>query len=155
MTPVITQRNHTGTMKKKGIFFGGLGPQDVAQKEDQVGGALVQAAQEIREQVAPIRDINTDPVDILDELPLKVGAHAVKHLKLEIILGDLLRGGEANGLRDHARIVRGNGVVKAAWKEHLHEPDVVAIDVLFPGERHFIRLLIRTFAKANAASVGQ
>src|SRR6267378_4658968 len=155
MTPVITQRNQTGTMKKKGIFVGGLGPQDVAQKEDQVGGALGQAAHEIREPVAPIRDINTDPVAILDELPLQVGAHAVKHLKLEIILGDLLRGCEANRLRDHSRIVGGDGVVKPTGKKHLHEPDVVAIDVLFPGERHFIRLLIRTFAKANAASIGQ
>src|SRR5882762_6924303 len=111
MTPVITQRNQTGTMKKKGIFVGGLGPQDVAQKEDQVGGALGQAAHEIREPVAPIRDINTDSVAILDELPLQVRAHAVKHLKLEIILGDFLAGSEGNLLSVNSRTGRCNGVL--------------------------------------------
>src|SRR3979490_347161 len=102
MTPVITQRNQIGTMKKKGIFFGGLGAQDVAQKEDKVGGTLGQTAHEIGKPVAPIGDVNTDPIPIFDELPLQVRAHSVKHLKLEIILGDLLRGCEANRLRDHS-----------------------------------------------------
>src|SRR5260370_11930994 len=84
---------------------------------------------------------------------VQVGGHAVEHLELEIILGDLFAGGEAHGLRDHARVVRGDGVVKAAGEQHLHQADIVAIDVFFAGEGDFVGLLVGAFAETNAAAV--
>src|ERR1700681_484555 len=55
--------------------------------------------------------------------------------------------------RDHAGGVGGDGVVKAATQEHLHQADIVAIDVFFPRVGDFIGLLVRAFAKTNAAAV--
>src|SRR2546425_273998 len=107
----------------------GLVPEEIAQEEPQIGGPLGQSAHEIGKPVAAIWNINAEAVAVFNELSLQVGSHAIKHLELKIVLGDFLCGREANGLRDHARIVGGYSVVKAAGQQHLHQPRVIAIDV--------------------------
>src|ERR1700756_1741115 len=133
----------------------GLVPEEVAQEEHQVGGPLGQATHEIGKPIAAVWNINAEAVAVFNELPLQVGSHAVKHLELKIVLGDFLGRREANRLRDHARVVGGYGVIKAAGQQHLHQADVIAIDVFLSGVSDLIGFLVSAFTKANAAAVGQ
>src|SRR5260370_15771525 len=127
----------------------------MAQEDPQIGGPLGQWAHEIGKQVAAIWNINAEAVAVFNELSLQVGWHAIKDLEVKMVLGGFLGGREANGLGDHARIVGGYSVVKAAGQQHLHQPRVIAIDVFLSRVRHLIGFLVGTFAKANAAAVGQ
>src|SRR4029077_2472142 len=102
-----------------------LRAEEISQHEAEVGRALGKTAHEVGEPVVAIRNVNAQPVAILHKLALQVGAHAIKHLKLEIILGDLLGGRPANGFRNHVRIVRGYPVVEAAGQKNLHESKVI------------------------------
>src|SRR5229473_5664967 len=102
-----------------------LRAEKIAENEAEVRWPFGKAPHEIRKPVLAVGNVDADAVAILDEAALQIGAHSVQHLKLEIVLGDLLRGGMANGRRDHARIVRRNTVVKAAGQKHLHQANKV------------------------------
>src|SRR5207248_10968079 len=56
---------------------------------------------------------------------------------------------------DHARIVGGDAVVNAAFEQHFHKLDVVGVDLGFLLKSNFGRLLIGTFAEANANAFGK
>src|SRR6266404_4004477 len=92
----------------------GLGPEEIAQEEGEVGRPLGQAAHEIGKPIAAVWNINAEAIAVFNELALQVGSHAVQHLELKIVLGDFFGRREANGLRDHARIVCRYSVVEAA-----------------------------------------
>ena len=128
---------------------------EVAEEEGHIGGAFGQAAHEVGEPVVAEGDVDAHAVAVADELALQIGAHAIEHLKFEVVLGDLFGGGEANGGTDHARVVRGNGVIEAAGQEQLHQADVVGVNVGLFGIGNFSGFLIGALAQANAATVGE
>ena len=102
-----------------------LRAEEIAQQEAEVGGALGETAHEVGEPVVAVRNVNAQRGSHPSQAALQVGAYAIEHLKLEIILGDLLGRRPANGLRNHVRIVRGNAVVEAAGQQHLHQSNVI------------------------------
>ncbi len=91
-----------------------LPSQEIADEEADVGGTLCETAHEVGKPVAAEGNIDPDAIAILDQLALEIGAHAVQHLKFEIVLGNLLSRGKANGRGDHMRVVGGDAVVEAA-----------------------------------------
>ena len=129
--------------------------EEVAGEEGYVGGALGQTAHEVGEPVAAVGDVDAQAIAVFDEAALQVGAHTVEHLELKIILGDLFGGGEANGCGDHGGIVSGDSVIETASQEHLHQANVIGVDVFLFGEGHVGGFFVGAFAKANAAAVGQ
>src|ERR1700719_371429 len=96
----------------------GLGAaQEVAGEEGYVGGAFGQTAHEVGEPVAAVGDVDAQAIAVFDETALQIGTHTVEHLELEIVLGDLVGGGEANCGGDHGGSVGGNSVVEGAGPE--------------------------------------
>src|SRR5260370_8874286 len=94
-------------------------------------------------------------VAILDEAALQIGAPSIQHLKLEIVLGNLLRRRMANGRGDHARIMRGDTVVKPTGQKHLHQANKVSIDIRFPRKRNALRSLVGALHQPNPAPIAQ
>src|SRR5271156_2740657 len=105
--------------------------QKASDKETEVGGALGKAAHEIRDPIVAVGDVDAQAIAVFHQHALQVGTHAVQHLKLEIVFGNLPGGCRANGFRDHARVVRGDSVVKAAAQKNFHQTDIVEISVSF------------------------
>src|SRR5450432_3601861 len=134
------------------MFSEKLTAQEIPREERDVGGALGQAAHEVGEPFAAIRDVDAQAVAIFDETALKVSAHAVEHLKLKTIFGDVVCSGEANGRGNHGGIVSGYAVIDAAGQQHLHDANVIGVDVPFFRIGDFGRLLVGAFAEANAAT---
>src|SRR5580704_4429031 len=101
--------------------------QKASDKETEVGGALGKPAHEIREPVVAVGDVDAQAIAVFHKHALQVSAHAVEHLKLEIVFGNPPGGRPANGFRDHVRVVRGDSVVKAAGQKNFHQTDIVEI----------------------------
>src|SRR5690606_961584 len=85
------------------------------QEEPQVGGALGQAAGQVRVPGGPERHVHPHVVSHHRQPPLLVGSHPVEHLELER-LSPLA--GEVQGDRDEGRVVGGDG---RAHIRRLHE----------------------------------
>src|SRR5258708_6267152 len=119
-----------------------LGAEEISQQEAEVGGALSKAAHEIGEPVIAKGNVNAHAIAVFHKHALQVGAHAVKHLKLEIVLGNLPGGRPTNSFRNHARIVGSDPVVKAAWQENLHQSGKVEVDIFLARIGH-VRQLAR------------
>src|SRR5205823_10582115 len=122
-----------------GDAVGELLAEESADQEAEVCGTLGKTPHKIRKPVFAIRNVHADAIAILDQLALQISAYSVQHLKLKIVLGDLLRRGKANGCGNHARVVRRNGVIEAAGQQDLHQPDEIRVYVLFPREGNFFR----------------
>src|SRR5216683_1233669 len=91
-----------------------LRTEEVADEEAKVRGPLGEAPHKVRKPIVSERNVNADAIAVADEPALEIGAHAVQQLEFEIILGNLLGSGVADGCCDHARIMGGDGVIKAA-----------------------------------------
>src|SRR5215469_781080 len=66
-------------------------------EENQICGALGEAAHKVREPILAKRDVDADAIALLDELLLQVRADSIQHLKFKFVLGDVLLGGKADG----------------------------------------------------------
>src|SRR6266849_2278263 len=93
-----------------------LRTEEVADEEAKIRGPLGEAAHKVREPIVSERNVNADAIAVADEPALKIGAHAVQQLEFEIVLGNLLGCCVTDGCCDHARIMGGDGVIKAAGK---------------------------------------
>src|SRR5260370_15109536 len=127
----------------------------MAENETEVCGTFGEAAHKVGEPVLAVGNVDADAIAILDEPALQIGAHPVQHLKLEIVFGNLLRRGMANGRRNRARVVRGDTVIKTAGEKRLHQADEVGIDIDFPPIRNIFWLLVLALAKTDAAAIRQ
>src|SRR5271155_4153796 len=125
--------------------------QEIAEEEDEVGGALGEAAHEVGEPIGAEGDIDAEAVAIADELPLQVGADAVEHLKFELFAPNIFRAREFLRRPDHRGIVRGDAVVNAAREQQLHELHVIRVHVFFFGEANFGRFFVSALAETQAA----
>src|SRR5580704_3023512 len=129
-----------------------LRAEEISEQEAKVGGALSEAPHEIREPIVAKRNVNAESIAVLHEAALQIGADAVEHLKLKVILGDLFGSGPANGFRDHARVVGSDAVVKTAGQENLHKSNVIKVDVPLGGVRYVRWFLISAFTKPDSAA---
>src|ERR1700730_4036434 len=147
----------TGVIAQVRYFpFGRLGAaEEVRGEEGYVGGGLSQAAREVGEPVAAVGNVDAQAIAVFDEAALQIGAHTVEHLEFKIIFGDLFGSGEANGRGDHGGIVRGNSVIKTAGQEHLHQGNEIGVHVFLFGKGYFGGFFVGTFAKTDAATVGE
>src|SRR6266545_3533214 len=103
-------------------------PEEVAGEEENVGGALGEAAHEVGVPGAAEGYVDADPVALGGEAALEGAADAVEHLELEGVFGNAAGGGEVDGLVEDALVVGGDGGVRAFFQQQLHEEDEVAVD---------------------------
>src|SRR5215470_2897186 len=129
-----------------------LGAEEVADEEHQVGGALGEPAHDVGKPVLPVRNVDAQAIAVANQAALQILANAVEHLEFEIVLGNLFLGRPADSLRNHAWIVGGNAVVKAAGQKHAHQADIIAVHVGFARVSQVDGFLIRALAKADAAA---
>src|SRR5882762_9289208 len=95
--------------------------EEIAGKERQIGGPFSQTAHEIRKPVLPVRNIDSHAKAVAHQLLLQIGAHAVEHLKLEVLFGNFLFGRTTDGGRNHSWVMGGNPVIEAARQKHAHQ----------------------------------
>lgn len=128
--------------------------EEVGEEKLQVGGALGEAAHEIREPVGAVGNVDTQAIAFADELLLQIGANAVEHLKFELIAANSPLRGELLCGVEQARIVRGDGVINTGGKQKLHDARVIGVDIGFFRVGDGGRFLIGALDEANAAASG-
>src|SRR5205807_1653030 len=84
---------------------------------------------------------------------LEVAADAVQHLEFEGVAWNLLSHGECFGFVDDVLVMRRQAVVDAALQQHLHELDVVGIDLRLLLESNLGRFFVCPFAQADADAI--
>ena len=91
-----------------GLFF-----QHVSGYEEDVGGALGEAAHEVGVPLVAEGNVDADVVAFFDELLLEVATDAVEHLEFEAGGRDVVFFGVGFGGFDHFFIVCGEAVIEA------------------------------------------
>jgi len=119
------------------------GAEEVPGEEEDVGGALGEAAHEIGEPGFAIGDIEAHAEALCEEAALEVAADAVEHLKLK------LRRGKGEGGGDHALVVGGDGGAVAFGEEELGQGEVVGVDGGFFTEGEGGGLEVSALAEAD------
>src|SRR5271156_4584686 len=114
--------------------------EEISGYEQQVGGPLRQPAHKVGIPVGPKRNINPHPIAGGYQRPLQVAAHAVKHLKFELVRLDPAFFCEAAGGVNHVFVVGGDAMVETTGEQDLHQPDKVFVHVRLVWERQVGRL---------------
>ena len=138
---------------RKLLLFSGLGSEEVARQEEDVGGAFGQPAHEVGVPLGAEGDVDADAVALADELALQVAADAVEHLELEGWSFDLVRVSEAAEFVDDGLVVGGDAAKDLAGDHAFGELEVVGVDVGLAGEGDVVGFLVSTFAEADADSL--
>src|SRR5688500_3104398 len=96
--------------------------EDAADHKSDVGGALAEAAHEIREPLPAEWNVNTHQVAVLHQRRLKVASDSIQHLKLESVGGDGALERIGADVFDHFLVVRGDRRILAGVEEHVCQP---------------------------------
>src|SRR5829696_2218977 len=118
---------------------GELAADDVPDQEEQVRGALAEAARQVRVPLGAERGRDEDVVAAARELELELRAHAEEHLDLERVA----RGCLADRALDQPLVVRRDGDERARLNHPRHESRVRGVDVDLARHRHLRRLEVR------------
>src|SRR5258707_3768696 len=134
--------------------------EEVFGEEEDVGGALGEAAHEVGVPLRAEGDVDADAVALGGEAALEIAAYAVEHLELEGVLVDLVLVDEVAHLVDDGLVVGGDAAEDTfapgrigVGNHALHQVDVVGVDVGFGGERDVGALFVGSLAEANANSL--
>src|SRR6185437_4574862 len=100
---------------------------EILEEEEQVCRTFGEAAHEVRVPLRAEGDVNAHAPALAGEPLLQVAADAIEHLELESVGGDAAGAGIGEGRINDALVVGGDGVVKAAVEEALHQGDVVGV----------------------------
>ena len=93
-----------------------LCPEEVLQKEEQVGRPFGQAPHEIGIPLPAEGGVDAHVIPVFDQLAGQLGADSVKELKLEAVLGNIVPLGELLGFLDQPLIVSADSVIDAAFE---------------------------------------
>src|SRR6185437_9724149 len=136
------------------LRFCGLFLHQVFGQEEDVGGALGEAAHEVGVPLGAEWGVDAEVVAFCYERALEVAADSVQHLELEAAFGDGFFLNEAFGGGDHGWVVGGDAVIDSAGEQSLGEADVVGVYVGLLWEGHGGRLFVGSFAEAQANALG-
>jgi hypothetical protein len=141
-------------------FEGDLALEEVLCEEEDVGGALGQAAHEVGVPLGAEWNVDADAEAFGSELSLQVAADAVEHLELEGGFGDVVFADEVAHGFDDGFVVGGEAAEDAfavvrEGGHALHQLNVVGVDVGLHGEGDLWAFLVGSLAEANANSLPQ
>jgi hypothetical protein len=132
------------------VAAGCLISEEVLREEEDVRGALGEAAHEVGVPLGAEGDVDANAEALRGELALEVAADAVEHLELEGGLRDSLFGHEATDLGNDGFVVGGDAAEDGGGEHAPGELEVVGVDVGLGGEGYGRAFLVGSLAETDA-----